>query len=76
MAESLSIMVDNGRTSEELRCVFWRSWYRSRSRSYSPVRNNRYDDRRDRRGDRRSPAPSGLLVRNISLKSRHILERM
>nr|GMD70596.1 serine/arginine-rich SC35-like splicing factor SCL28 [Ipomoea batatas]GMD72668.1 serine/arginine-rich SC35-like splicing factor SCL28 [Ipomoea batatas] len=44
--------------------------YRSRSRSYSPVRNNRYDDRRDRRGDRRSPAPSGLLVRNISLKSR------
>ncbi|XP_019172789.1 PREDICTED: serine/arginine-rich SC35-like splicing factor SCL28 isoform X1 [Ipomoea nil] len=44
--------------------------YRSRSRSYSPVRSNRYEDRRDRRGDRRSPAPSGLLVRNISLKSR------
>ncbi|CAK9161904.1 unnamed protein product [Ilex paraguariensis] len=45
--------------------------YRSRSRSYSPVRRKRYDDPRERpRRDRRSPAPSGLLVRNISLNAR------
>ncbi|KAL6970333.1 Serine/arginine-rich SC35-like splicing factor scl28 [Sarracenia purpurea var. burkii] len=46
--------------------------YRSRSRSYSPRRRKRYDDPRDSRSrrDRRSPAPSGLLVRNISLDAR------
>ncbi|KAL6971377.1 hypothetical protein U1Q18_031054 [Sarracenia purpurea var. burkii] len=46
--------------------------YRSRSRSYSPRRGKRYDDPRDSRSrrDRRSPAPSGLLVRNISLDAR------
>ncbi|XP_052207144.1 serine/arginine-rich SC35-like splicing factor SCL28 [Diospyros lotus] len=47
--------------------------YRSRSRSYSPRRGKRYDDPRDSgrsRRDRRSPAPSGLLVRNISLDAR------
>ncbi|XAR54573.1 hypothetical protein NMG60_11029774 [Bertholletia excelsa] len=46
--------------------------YRSRSRSYSPRRSKRYDDPRDSRSrrDRRSPAPSGLLVRNISLDAR------
>nr|DAD33491.1 TPA_asm: hypothetical protein HUJ06_012342 [Nelumbo nucifera] len=56
--------------------------YRSRSRSYSPRRSRspprrkRYDDPRERyRGsrsyrDRRSPAPSGLLVRNIALDTR------
>ncbi|KAL8109413.1 serine/arginine-rich SC35-like splicing factor SCL30A isoform X2 [Apium graveolens] len=57
--------------------------YRERSRSYSPKRTHRdhddrshrdYDDRshRDRRPvrDRRSPGPSGLLVRNISLTAR------
>ncbi|CAK9156634.1 unnamed protein product [Ilex paraguariensis] len=45
--------------------------YRSRSRSYSPRRRKRYDDPRERsRRDRRSPAPSGLLVRNISLNAR------
>ncbi|KAL8251567.1 hypothetical protein R6Q59_035260 [Mikania micrantha] len=57
-----------------------------RSRSYSPTpppppnrrryedqRGRRYDDYRDRRSNlqrRRSPPPSGLLVRNISLDSR------
>lgn len=59
--------------------------YRSRSRSYSPHRRSRspsrrkrYDDPRDRyRGgrsfnDRRSDAPSGLLVRNISLDARSV----
>ncbi|KAG5554900.1 hypothetical protein RHGRI_012455 [Rhododendron griersonianum] len=48
--------------------------YRSRSRSPSPRRSSkRYDDPRDSsrsRRDRRSPAPSGLLVRNISLDAR------
>lgn len=44
--------------------------YRSRSRSYSPVRRKRYDEPRDRRRDRPSPEPSGLLVRNISLSAR------
>ncbi|KAL3505805.1 hypothetical protein ACH5RR_031187 [Cinchona calisaya] len=45
--------------------------YRSRSRSYSPARHKRYDYPRDRRRESRSsPAPSGLLVRNISLKAR------
>ncbi|GFY85202.1 SC35-like splicing factor 28 [Actinidia rufa] len=46
--------------------------YRSRSRSYSPKRGKRYDDPRDSRSrrDRRSPAPTGLLVRNISLDAR------
>ncbi|KAL7178049.1 hypothetical protein ACSBR2_031247 [Camellia fascicularis] len=46
--------------------------YRSRSRSYSPRRSKRYDDPRESRSrrDRRSPAPSGLLVRNISLDAR------
>ncbi|XP_051129954.1 serine/arginine-rich SC35-like splicing factor SCL28 [Andrographis paniculata] len=44
--------------------------HRSRSRSRSPARRKRYDDPRDRRHDRRSPAPSGLLVRNISLSAR------
>ncbi|PIN06661.1 RNA-binding protein RBM8/Tsunagi (RRM superfamily) [Handroanthus impetiginosus] len=41
-----------------------------RSPSRSPARRKRYDDFRDRRRDRRSPAPSGLLVRNISLSAR------
>ncbi|XP_071734016.1 serine/arginine-rich SC35-like splicing factor SCL28 [Rutidosis leptorrhynchoides] len=47
-----------------------------RSRSYSPRRTpppprRRYDDVRDhRRSNRRSPAPCGLLVRNIALDSR------
>ncbi|KAL8121658.1 hypothetical protein AgCh_018406 [Apium graveolens] len=41
--------------------------YRSRSRSYSPVRRKRYDDPRHHR---RSPGPTGLLVRNISLSAR------
>ncbi|GMH08351.1 hypothetical protein Nepgr_010191 [Nepenthes gracilis] len=52
--------------------------YRSRSRSYSPRRSRtppsrkRYDDPRDRRSyrDRRSPASSGLLVRNVALDAR------
>ncbi|CAD5162832.1 serine/arginine-rich SC35-like splicing factor SCL28 [Musa acuminata AAA Group] len=58
--------------------------YRSRSRSFSPRRDSRspprrkyYDDLRDRRGgggrdyrDRRSSAPSGLLIRNIALDAR------
>ncbi|CBI34317.3 hypothetical protein VitviT2T_021123 [Vitis vinifera] len=53
--------------------------YRSRSRSYSPRRSRtpprrrRFDDRsRPSRSyrDRRSPAPSGLLVRNIALDAR------
>ncbi|KAL3508023.1 hypothetical protein ACH5RR_033405 [Cinchona calisaya] len=45
--------------------------YRSRSRSYSPVRRKRYDDPDDRSRERRSSsAPSGLLIRNISLKAR------
>ncbi|XP_039114286.1 serine/arginine-rich SC35-like splicing factor SCL28 [Dioscorea cayenensis subsp. rotundata] len=59
--------------------------HRSRSRSYSPrrysrspPRRKRYDDPRDRyrgggaRGyrDRRPSAPSGLLIRNISLDAR------
>ncbi|KAK4388493.1 Serine/arginine-rich SC35-like splicing factor SCL28 [Sesamum angolense] len=34
------------------------------------MRRKRYDDPRERRRDRRSPAPSGLLVRNISLSAR------
>ncbi|CAN6459355.1 unnamed protein product [Victoria cruziana] len=58
----------------------------SRSRSYSPRRSSRsphrrkrYDDPRDRLrgerssrfyGDRRSSAPSGLLVRNVALDAR------
>ncbi|KAM7472741.1 hypothetical protein LguiA_010924 [Lonicera macranthoides] len=62
------------------------SSYRGRSRSYSPPRRSpirrRYDDppppreqpysdhRRSQRDDRRSPGPSGLLVRNISLTAR------
>ncbi|XP_057961383.1 serine/arginine-rich SC35-like splicing factor SCL28 [Malania oleifera] len=58
--------------------------YTSRSRSYSPRRSrtpprrHRLDEPRNRdhyrptrsRRDRRSPAPSGLLVRNISLDAR------
>ncbi|KAL3626162.1 hypothetical protein CASFOL_029711 [Castilleja foliolosa] len=44
--------------------------YRSRSRTPSPSRRKRYDDPRDSRRERRSPAPSGLLVRNISLSAR------
>ncbi|CAK7332901.1 unnamed protein product [Dovyalis caffra] len=57
--------------------------YRSRSRSYSPRRRSRtpprsrkrYDDEdrhRDSRSyrDRRSPAPSGLLIRNLPLDAR------
>ncbi|URE28440.1 hypothetical protein MUK42_34487 [Musa troglodytarum] len=58
--------------------------YRSRSRSFSPRRYSRspprrkfYDDPRDRGGggrrdyrDRRSSAPSGLLIRNIALDAR------
>ncbi|KAK3014119.1 hypothetical protein RJ639_007911 [Escallonia herrerae] len=58
-----------------------RSRSRSLSRSYSPPRRSRtplpprrrYDDPRDRRpvrDRRRSPAPSGLLIRNISLDAR------
>ncbi|XP_059649079.1 serine/arginine-rich SC35-like splicing factor SCL28 isoform X2 [Cornus florida] len=49
--------------------------YRSRSRSYSPrrsrspLRRKQYDDSRSSRA-RRSPAPSGLLIRNISLHAR------
>jgi len=57
--------------------------YRSRSRSYSPRRrsrsppprgrkrydDDRYPDNRSRR-DRRSPLPSGLLVRNLPLDAR------
>uniref|UniRef100_A0A2N9F728 RRM domain-containing protein n=1 Tax=Fagus sylvatica TaxID=28930 RepID=A0A2N9F728_FAGSY len=59
--------------------------YRSRSRSYSPHRRSRtpprdhkryeeeprdrYRDSRSYR-DRRSPAPSGLLVRNLPLDAR------
>ncbi|KAL6581847.1 hypothetical protein OROMI_005861 [Orobanche minor] len=43
---------------------------RSRSRSRSPARRKRYDDPRDRRREGRSPGPSGLLVRNISLSAR------
>ncbi|GER30187.1 SC35-like splicing factor family protein [Striga asiatica] len=43
---------------------------RSRSRSRSPVRKKRYDDPRDRRHERLSPVPTGLLVRNISLSAR------
>ncbi|KAJ9557649.1 hypothetical protein OSB04_012263 [Centaurea solstitialis] len=42
-------------------------------RRYDDPRDRRYDDFRDRRSNphrRRSPAPSGLLVRNISLDSR------
>ncbi|KAF9673344.1 hypothetical protein SADUNF_Sadunf10G0014200 [Salix dunnii] len=59
------------------------SRYRSRSRSYSPGRRSRtpprarkrYDDEdrhRDTRSyrDRRSSAPSGLLIRNLSLDAR------
>ncbi|XP_057417414.1 serine/arginine-rich SC35-like splicing factor SCL28 isoform X2 [Lotus japonicus] len=54
--------------------------YRSRSRSYSPRRRSRtppprgrkrYDDDRTRSyRDRRSPLPSGLLVRNLPLDAR------
>ncbi|CAK8563611.1 unnamed protein product [Lathyrus sativus] len=56
--------------------------YRSRSRSYSPRRRSRtpprgrkrYDDDRHpdtrSRRDRRSPLPSGLLVRNLPLDAR------
>uniref|UniRef100_A0A7C8ZM92 RRM domain-containing protein n=1 Tax=Opuntia streptacantha TaxID=393608 RepID=A0A7C8ZM92_OPUST len=51
--------------------------HRSRSRSYSPRRSSRspprrkrYDDPHNRSRSRRSPAPSGLLVRNISLDTR------
>ncbi|KAF3774086.1 hypothetical protein EJ110_NYTH51058 [Nymphaea thermarum] len=52
---------------------------RSKSRSWSPPRRKRYDDPRDRQrgerssrfyGDRRSSAPSGLLVRNVALDAR------
>lgn len=51
---------------------------RYRSRSYSPVRRKRYDEPRERHSsrrsvrDRRSPGPTGLLVRNISLNSRFV----
>lgn len=63
--------------------------YRSRSRSYSPRRRSRTpprgrkrydDDPRDRYResrsyrDRRSPAPSGLLVRNLPLDARSLYE--
>ncbi|KAK2977382.1 hypothetical protein RJ640_013361 [Escallonia rubra] len=59
----------------------YRGRSRSLSRSYSPPRRSRtplpprrrYDDPRDRRpvrDRRRSPAPSGLLIRNISLDAR------
>ncbi|KAL4583050.1 hypothetical protein LXL04_007614 [Taraxacum kok-saghyz] len=44
-----------------------------RDSRYDDPRDSRYDDFRDRRSNthrRRSPAPSGLLVRNISLGSR------
>ncbi|KAA8548537.1 hypothetical protein F0562_000196 [Nyssa sinensis] len=43
--------------------------YRSRS---PPLRRKQYDDPRDSRSrrDRRSPGPTGLLVRNISLDAR------
>ncbi|KVH87785.1 hypothetical protein Ccrd_024929 [Cynara cardunculus var. scolymus] len=44
----------------------------SSRRRYDDPRDRRYDDFRDRRSNpqrRRSPAPSGLLVRNISLDS-------
>ncbi|OWM78540.1 hypothetical protein CDL15_Pgr016264 [Punica granatum] len=55
--------------------------YRSRSRSYSPQRGSRTpprsrklneDDPRVRRSyrERRSPAPSGLLLRNLPLNTR------
>ncbi|XP_031247852.1 serine/arginine-rich SC35-like splicing factor SCL28 [Pistacia vera] len=54
--------------------------YRSRSRSYSPRHRSRsprvrgrkrYDDEPRRSyGDRRSPGPSGLLVRNLPLDAR------
>ncbi|KAH7573648.1 hypothetical protein JRO89_XS03G0186700 [Xanthoceras sorbifolium] len=55
--------------------------YRSRSRSYSPRRRSTrspgprgrkryYDEPRRSYGDRRSPAPSGLLVRNLPLDAR------
>uniref|UniRef100_A0A5B6ZJ59 Putative serine/arginine-rich SC35-like splicing factor SCL28 n=1 Tax=Davidia involucrata TaxID=16924 RepID=A0A5B6ZJ59_DAVIN len=51
--------------------------YRSRSRSYSPRRSRaspprrRFNDNRERSyRDNRSPASSGLLVRNISLDAR------
>lgn len=62
--------------------------YRSRSRSYSPRRRSRTpprgrkrydDDPRDRyresrsHRDRRSPAPSGLLVRNLPLDARYFM---
>ncbi|XP_075497455.1 serine/arginine-rich SC35-like splicing factor SCL28 isoform X2 [Primulina tabacum] len=44
---------------------------RYRSRSRSPVRRSKhYNDPSDHRRERRSPAPSGLLVRNISLSAR------
>ncbi|KAG9143685.1 hypothetical protein Leryth_024633 [Lithospermum erythrorhizon] len=43
--------------------------YRSRSRSYSPVRRSKhYDEPRDHRA---SPARSGLLVRNLPLNARN-----
>ncbi|XP_019437408.1 PREDICTED: serine/arginine-rich SC35-like splicing factor SCL28 isoform X1 [Lupinus angustifolius] len=46
--------------------------YRSRSRSYSPRRRSPTPPRRDSRShrDRRSPLPSGLLVRNLPLDAR------
>ncbi|GAB2266321.1 hypothetical protein Dimus_001335 [Dionaea muscipula] len=49
-----------------------RSKSRSRSPSRTPPRRKRYDDPRDRRSYRhpRSPAPSGLLVRNVALDTR------
>lgn len=58
--------------------------YRSRSRSFSPRRRSRtpprgrkrYDDDRHpetrSRRDRRSPLPSGLLVRNLPLDARFV----
>ncbi|XP_006356992.1 serine/arginine-rich SC35-like splicing factor SCL28 [Solanum tuberosum] len=48
----------------------YRSRSRSLSRSCSPVRHKRHDEPRDRRRERRSPGPSGLLVRNIPLSAR------
>ncbi|XP_059632637.1 serine/arginine-rich SC35-like splicing factor SCL28 [Cornus florida] len=73
----LEIKVERDREREERGVGMGR--YRSRSRSYSPrrgrspPRRKQYDepprDTRSRR-DRRSPAPSGLLVRNISLDAR------
>lgn len=68
--------------SKEIKLGFWifssqrvmgrySSRSRSPSRSYSPVRRKRYDEPRDRRRDRRSPGPCGLLVRNISLSARY-----